>query len=294
MTAPLDWARDSAGWPHREQSRLVDAGGLHWHVQQWGPTGAPVLLLLHGTGASTHSWRTLAPRLAAEWCVLAPDLPGHAFTQTPPAATLTLPGMARAVAALLAALRLAPRLIVGHSAGAAVAAQMVLDGLAAPRALAGLNAAFLPFGGLAAPLFTPLARLLYSVPAAPRWLARRAADEAVVRRLVAGTGSTLDAEGLAFYARLLRSQAHGRSALGMMAHWDLHSLSRRLPGLGLPLHLLAGGQDRAVPARQARRVQAAVSGSTLRVLPGLGHLAHEEDAAAVLQWLHPIMDAALR
>lgn len=80
----MNWDHDGRDWPNREHSRFVEAAGLRWHVQQMGR--GPVLLLLHGTGASTHSWRALMPLLAAEFTVVAPDLPGHGFTSAPPAA----------------------------------------------------------------------------------------------------------------------------------------------------------------------------------------------------------------
>jgi hypothetical protein len=53
----LDWASDGADWPNRDASRFVDAGGLRWHVQVAG--SGPVLLLMHGTAASTHSFAAL-------------------------------------------------------------------------------------------------------------------------------------------------------------------------------------------------------------------------------------------
>jgi magnesium chelatase accessory protein len=63
MVTYLDWAKDGADWPNREASRFVDAAGMRWHVQVMGQ--GPVLLLLHGTGASTHSWRDVMPLLRA-------------------------------------------------------------------------------------------------------------------------------------------------------------------------------------------------------------------------------------
>lgn len=284
----MDWARDGADWPHRDRSRFVDAGGLRWHVQRWPAphADAPELLLVHGTGASTHSWRDLAPRLA-DWAgVLSMDLPGHGFTQAPPDGDHRLPSHARRLAQLAAAVAPAPALLVGHSAGAAIGARALLDGALPARALVSINGAFLPFGGVAAPLLSPLARVLHALPGVPQLFSRRAADPAVVRRLVEGTGSHLDEEGLALYGRLMRDPAHTRAALAMMAHWELQPLARALPGLRVPLLLLAGGNDRAVPPSQARRVAAHVPGARLDLLPGLGHLAHEEAPEAV--------DAALR
>jgi magnesium chelatase accessory protein len=290
MTRALDWDRDGPQWPHHERSQFVQAGGLRWHLQRFdGPSPqAPCALLLHGTGASTHSWRALAPLLAPHVQVLAIDLPGHAFTGLPPggagAAPLSLPGMARAVHRLLQVLGCRPALVVGHSAGTAVGVRMVVDGLLAPRLLVGLNAALLPLGGLAGPLFAPAAKLMALLPFVPRVFAWQAQDQAVLRRLLEGTGSTLDAEGTELYRRLVGIPAHVAGALGMMANWDLYALARDLPRLRTALLLLVGEQDRTVPPAQAlqvlQRLSPAVQARCIQ-LPGLGHLAHEEQPALV-------------
>jgi magnesium chelatase accessory protein len=285
----------NAPGPHAERSQLVEAGGQRWHLQAWPRPRAPRVLLLHGTGASVHSFRALAPRLAEGAAVLALDLPGHGRSGPPPGGDWTLPGLARQVATLLEARRFRPELVVGHSAGAAIAVQAVLHEGLEPRALVSLNGAFLPFGGVAAPLLSPLARLLYALPGVPGLFSGRAADPAVVRRLVEGTGSRLDEEGLALYGRLMRQPAHTRAALAMMAHWELQPLVQALPTLALPLHLIVGGNDRAVPPAQAERVRRLVRQATLERLPGLGHLAHEEApervAALIAGHLHEAVPA---
>ena len=293
MKPGLDWQRDGPHWPHHELSSFVWAAGLQWHVQRFsGPEHAPTLVLLHGTGASTHSWRDLAPLLAQRFDVVAMDLPGHAFTGMPPGGVgspqLSLPGMARAVHGLLQTLAISPALLVGHSAGAAVAVRMCLDGLITPRRLIGLNAALLPLGGLAGQFFSPVAKLLASAPLVPRLFAWHANEPAVLQRLLQGTGSTLDATGTALYQRLVRSPAHAAGALGMMANWDLPTLSRHLPQLAVPLDLVVGTRDRTVPPEQAQRVLTLLSPAArgeLVQLEGLGHLAHEERPERVAGWV---------
>ena len=99
MSLYLDFQTDGADWPNREASRFVKAAGMRWHVQVMGQ--GPALLLLHGTGSSTHSWRDVMPLLATRYTVIAPDLPGHAFTNPAPGGSLSLPGMSGAIAMLL-------------------------------------------------------------------------------------------------------------------------------------------------------------------------------------------------
>ncbi|MFO1337369.1 MAG: alpha/beta fold hydrolase BchO [Burkholderiaceae bacterium] len=282
----MNWEQEGRDWPNRESSRFVDAAGLRWHVQRMGQ--GPTLLLLHGTGAATHSWRDLMPLLAAHFEVVAPDLPGHGFTSPAPVAMRSLPAAAEAVTGLLRALGLSPVAIVGHSAGAAISAQMALErshagtALDALRQLVWLGAALVPFDGWAGRLAAPAARLLARSPL-PGWVAGRAREGAAVQRLIDATGSRLDAGGVAAYRTLLASATHVEGVLNLMGGWDLAPLARRLPTLALPVLWLHGEQDRTVPVHQADAVAARLPRLRLERLAGLGHLAHEEQPQRVAQ-----------
>ena len=284
--SPLDDAEsgiDAADWPNREYSRRVDCGALHWHVQMAGK--GPPMLLVHGTGASAHSFRDLIPRLAVRFTVVAPDLPGHGFTRGATDDDLSLPGMARALTRLLRVLGVRPVVVVGHSAGAAVLARMVLDCSISPRLLVGLNAALLPLQGLAGQLFLPAARLLAGNPLVPRLFAWHAAGHALAATMLRGTGSIIDERGVDLYARLMRSPRHVAGVLRMMASWDVAEIAVRLPDLRCPVALLVGTADRTVDPGQAERLRERVPGAEVRHLQGLGHLAHEERPAEVADWL---------
>ena len=281
MSPPLAWDTDGRAWPHRETSRFVSAAGLTWHVQEMG-AGDP-LVLIHGTGAATHSWRHLMPLLAASHRVIAMDLPGHGFTRGRPAGGLTLPGMAAALSALLSALAVNPVRLIGHSAGAAIALRMVRSGLDVPEVI-GLNPALMPFPGVFAPLFQGLARALVLNPLVPRLFAastRGAGD--TERFLVRSTGSQSDTAGLRCYGMLLGQSHHCRGALEMMAGWDLAALQRELPKVDVPVRLIHGAKDAAVPTSAAEQASRLLPHAELAVLAGLGHLAHEERADLVAQ-----------
>ncbi|MBO0661750.1 alpha/beta fold hydrolase [Jiella sp. MQZ9-1] len=276
MRAPLDLDREGRNWPHRDKSRFVEAGGTRFHVQTLGPEDAPPLLLLHGTGASTHSFRDLAPCLAERYRVIMPDLPGHGFTATPPWRRVSITGMSGALLSLLDALQVSPAYAAGHSAGAAILLRMALDGQIAPRRIVSLNGALLPFPGIAAHLFPRLAKLLFLNPVAPHFFAWRARSGGAVAQLMESTGSKIDAAGIAYYKRLLASPTHVDGALSMMANWDLDSLGRDLPRLAMPLTLIVGTRDRAIPPEVSERVARMVHNAEVVSLAGLGHLAHEE------------------
>jgi magnesium chelatase accessory protein len=55
-------------------------------------------------------------------------------------------------------------------------------------------------------------------------------------------------------------------------------------------HLLAVGRDRTVPASNSQRVAGMLPAATLTLLPGLGHLAHEEQPQQVFELMWPWID----
>ena len=190
--------------------------------------------------------------------------------------------MAKAIGELLVLLDVSPALLVGHSAGAALAVRMALDGLARPDNIVSINGALQPLGGLAGQVFSPVAKLMSALPFVPSLFAWQATYPSVLQKLIDSTGSRLDAEGMALYGQLVSNPGHAAGALGMMANWDLPQLASDLPRLTVPLSLIVGSQDHTVQPRQAEQLVAlwparsACARPQLINLPGLGHLAHEE------------------
>jgi len=278
----MSWAEHQAHWPHAQHSRFVQAGGIQWHVQMLGQ--GPCMLLLHGTGSGSFSWRGLLPALAQHFTVVAPDLPGHAFSSRGPAGALSLPGMAEGLRALLRQLNLTPQVIVGHSAGAAIAAHMALHFESTARStLIGLNPAWLPLPGVASWLFGPAAKLAALNPLSAWATAKLAAKPGAVADWIARTGSTLDARGIALYTRVLSDSGHVHGVLSMMAAWQLKPLAARLHEVRNPVFMLIGAQDQTVPPALADAACASLPQARQHLQPGLGHLAHEEDPVGSAQ-----------
>ncbi|MFN3862742.1 MAG: alpha/beta fold hydrolase BchO [Erythrobacter sp.] len=275
----LDWNREGLIWPHREASRFVQVGKARWHVQRMGPPSnknAPPLLLLHGTGASVHSWRGLMPLLARDYSVIALDLPRHAFTTGHDAYAMSLPAMAAEVAALLKALDIEPAAIIGHSAGSALALQLALaHGHSGP--IVGLSAALRPFPGPLAQIYPAIAKALFVNPLVPRLFSGTIDWAGGTRRFLwNATRSRIDPVGFACYRTLFKNARHAAGGLAMMANWDLPSLRARMGEVHNRVLLVHGSQDPAIPPDWAREAAGWLAQARLEVLPGLGHLAHEE------------------
>lgn len=67
----------------RTSVRKIEADGVELFYREAGDPSAPVILLLHGFPASSFMFRELIPRLADDYRVIAPDLPGFGFTRIP-------------------------------------------------------------------------------------------------------------------------------------------------------------------------------------------------------------------
>ncbi|WP_448502889.1 alpha/beta fold hydrolase BchO [Sphingomonas sp.] len=287
MSLSLD--RDGRNWPHRDASRFVRAGRIEWHVQEMGE--GPVALLIHGTGAATHSWRGVMPLLADRFRIVAIDLPGHGFTRGRPVGGMSIEAIRDALAELIEAMDVAPALLVGHSAGTALAVALVADRAVHARAIVGVGAAILPFPGLAARLFPTLAKLLFANPFAPYLFAQMArAPGEVERFLKRSTGSTPDAADVAAYTTLFQDAGHCGGAIAMMASWDLEALAAMLTRIDAPVLLLHGERDAAIPLAAMRGAVERLARAELIALAGLGHLAHEEQPGLVARHIAAFAD----
>lgn len=275
-------------WPHRSHSRTLPVGELDWHVQVMGR--GPTVVLLHGTGSSSHSWAEVMPALAEVATVVAPDLPGHGYTRGARLEELTLPRMAADLEALVGALGLPPPvLVVGHSAGAPLAVRWALQTPSPPRHILGLNPSLVPpppSYDWVAPYLNPIAT---SSPVASL-LAAVAGPSGMVDRLLDSTGSRLTAAQRARYASLFADPGHVRGAMGFMAAADLPGLLEAGRALDVPLTFVLGRADTWVPEPALRAVvERHFPQATVRRWEG-GHLLHEVEPARAAQLVRQLLD----
>jgi magnesium chelatase accessory protein len=279
----MDFAKMPVDWPFRSYARRVKSRPHDWCLLDIGQ--GPVILLLHGAGGSGHSFRNLIPLLSPHYRLIVPDLPGQGFTRAGSRSRFGLDPMAEDLVELCTTLQVQPAAVIGHSAGAAIALR--LAELMPLKTVAGINAALGTFEGAAGVMFPLLARVLAVTPFIPQVVSRLWGNEATVNRLLASTGSPLDAHGQAQYIALVKDAAHVEGTLGMMAQWRLDALMSRLPSQKTPILLIASTGDRAVPARVSADAARHVPSIRYAELPNYGHLVHEEAATEVAALLLP-------
>lgn len=269
----MRWPDDAQNWPLAAYSRRILHRPHRWHVQEHGE--GDTILLIHGAGGATQSFRTLFPLLAATHHVVAVDLPGQGFTQLGAQQRCGLDHMAQDLLSLIRHEGWNPVMIVGHSAGTAIALRLWELGLNPQNGIVGLNAALGNFKGVAGWLFPMMAKALAVTPISASLFASTTTRSGV-RNLIRGTGSTLDQDGLELYYRLATDRGHVDATLSMMAQWSLEGLLARLPRIDAPIHLITGQSDLAVPPKVSRDAAAMLPNAQVTELPQLGHLAHEE------------------
>jgi magnesium chelatase accessory protein len=261
----------------------VRTRSVEWHTEITG--SGPEILLVHGTAASSHSWRKLVPLLARNYRVLNLDLPGHGKSASHAPTDMGLDGMAAGLKELLQKLQFNPAIVVGHSAGAVILVRLCARLGYTAEHLVSFNGAFFPFAGAAGSLFSPIAKLVALTPFLPHLLSAVATRQ-TAERLLRDTGSVLAADDIDAYFELFKKSSHISAALHMMANWDLSEVTKDLAVLKVKCTFVAGGKDSTVPPGSANRAAAFCRLASAHVLPGFGHLLHEEQpalAAAIIR-----------
>lgn len=81
--------------PRGGHSAFTFVGGFQTHYLWWGRRDAPPVVCLHGGGQTAYMFEDLGAALAADWFVLAPDLPGHGDSDIDPAVSSNIGGLDR-------------------------------------------------------------------------------------------------------------------------------------------------------------------------------------------------------
>lgn len=273
-------------------SNFIDVKGQLVHLRDEGPrhTGEgspPPLVLIHGTSASLHTWEGWARALKAQRRVISFDLPGYGLTGPftgPYADAEAGPDPARLyhgenyatfLVDLLDALQVRQAVLAGNSLGGEIAWRTALR---APQRVAGLVLVD-ALGPEFRPQALPLGFVIASVP-----VLNRISEWALPRALVAqgvtsvyGDPDRVRPELVDRYFELALREGNRRALAQRMEHMVVGDGFERVKDITAPTLILWGTKDRLIPPEVGRQFQAAIPGSRLVLLEGLGHVPQEED-----------------
>ena len=239
----------------------------------------PALLLIHGIGDSSDSWRPVLSQLSLDHRVIVPDLLGHGRSAKP-RADYSVAAYANGMRDLLAVLGVDRATVVGHSLGGGVAAQfayqypercerlvLVASGGVGRSVSPLLRLAAVPGAELLMPLFG-----LPPVRAGTRAVGRLVAaiDRGIgrdVEEIISVVGALPDTRARQAILRTLRSGVDWRGQAITM-------LDRAYLADGLPSLVIWGEEDAIIPVGHARLAHSAMPGSRLEIFEEAGHFPH--------------------
>lgn len=256
----------------------LDVAGLRLHVRDGGPRAAPVVILMHGFGASLHTWEPWAQALAADHRVIRFDLPGFGLSGADPTGDY---GDARATAVLtglMDRLGVARASLIGNSIGGKLAWQFAAQN---PERVDKL--VLVSPDGFASPGFAYGKKT--EVPAMVR-LMRYALPTAMVRQSLApayGDPSVLTDAVVTRYRDLMLAPGIRDAMIARMGQVMLEDPRSLLRQVRAPTLLLWGEKDAMIPLANAADYLKALPDGRLVSLPGLGHVPQEEAPARSLE-----------
>lgn len=261
-----------------EDSKFIEVNGVNVHYKIYG-TGEPVLILLHGFGASLFSWHEVTTPLAEYGTVIAYDRPAFGLTERPLEWEGENPysqdAQVELVIGLMDALGVEKATLVGNSAGGTVS---MLTAVKYPERIESLI------------LVDPA---VYAGGGAPAWI-RPVLGTPQMRHLGPLFARQIQTQGVEFIKtawhdprKISQATFDGYQKPLKVENWDKAlwelTLSSRESGLAervkefeLPILVITGDDDRIVPTEQSLRLAEELPNAALAVIPQCGHLPHEE------------------
>ncbi|MGF1454805.1 MAG: alpha/beta fold hydrolase [Alphaproteobacteria bacterium] len=250
---------------------MIEIAGTRLHVRDDGPEAAPAVIMVHGFGASLHTWEPWAEALAGDFRVVRFDLPGSGLSPPDPTGVYTDERSIELILALMDDKGLDRASVIGNSIGGRIAWTLAarhpdrVDRLVliAPDGFASRGFAY----GEPAEVPAVLSLMRYVLPP---WLVRPTLEDSY------GDPSRLGEDTFRRYYDLLLAPGARGANLARLRQTVLTDPRPLLRGLKRPVLLVWGEKDRLIPVENAEDYLAALPDARAVTFPDLGHVPHEE------------------
>ncbi|WIG95682.1 alpha/beta hydrolase [Myxococcus sp. SDU36] len=253
-------------------SRFVTVNGVRTHYRDQGQ--GPVLVLLHGSNASLHTWDGWVDALSSHYRVITMDVPGQGTTGPDPWNRYTHDDEVAWLDALVRQLGLERFTLGGNSMGGGISWRYALHHPKKVERLILVDAY-----GLRRDEKLPIYLRLYKVPGV-RHVVRWYTPRFMVRRAVAATYGDprrITEETVDLYEDILLREGNREATWRRLAIDEDDSLEERLREIQVPTLILWGSRDEWILPNYAEKFHANIPDSRLVVFEGLGHVPMEED-----------------
>ena len=257
-------------------SRFVDVGnGLKVHVRDEGKRDGPVLVLLHGSSASLHTWEPWVKQLGDSYRVISLDQIGHGLTGPNPSGDYRMSAFVSSLDAVANKLGLTRFALAGNSMGGGIAWNYAVAHPDKVSALILVDASGAP---AARPTGTPIGFRIAQMPVVnrlaevitPRTLIEKSLRQSVSNQAMVDDGM------IDRYWDLLLYPGNRRATGQRFATPRTPADPARIATLKMPVLILWGAEDRLIPLSAGEWFAQAIPASKLIVYPGIGHIPMEE------------------
>lgn len=262
-------------------STFVDVKGLTVHLRDEGVRDDPVpIVLIHGTSSSLHTWEAWVTALKGQRRVISMDLPGFGLTGPNLQNDYSNPAYKQFILDLMDTLKVQRFILAGNSLGGEIAWQVAV---AAPQRVDKLilvDAAGYAFIPKSIPLGFRLARIPQLAWLTQHTLPRKMMESSVQN--VYGDPAKVTPTLVDRY-EAMTLRAGNRQALGLrFKQLNAGAYATQIKTITMPTLILWGAKDHLIPVSYAHQFKQDIAGSKLVVFDQLGHVPHEEDAAATI------------
>ena len=264
--------------------------GLRVHYRDEGNRDGRVLVLIHGSNASLHTWESWVAILGKDFRVISLDLPGHGLTGNNPAGRYDNASYVGVVDRLLTKLNVNKAVIGGNSMGGGVTWMYALAHPEKVEALLLVDSGGQPYAKSGD---TPLGFRLMRMPVlkeAARFIAPRSIFESSVKTSMS-VQSKIDDTLVDRYWELNRYPGNREATIQRFSNPNSmqSGTKEKLATIKIPVLILWGAQDNLIPVSSATWFAEAMPQAKLIIYPDVGHIPMEEipekSAGDVKVWL---------
>jgi pimeloyl-ACP methyl ester carboxylesterase len=275
-------------------SQFINLDGINVHYKQYG-TGEPYIILLHGFGASTFTWREVIEPLSQYGTVIAYDHPGSGLTDRPWKMTWDgldpygVDGQVQMLLKLMDAKGIQKAILIGNSAGGAIATYAAWQYPDRVQALVEVDAAiyqqgnFIPFW-LNWVLYTPEAERIG--PLLMRSIQKWGVD--FLHSAWYDQAKITDAV-LAGYEKPLHAPDWDKGLFELLRAPRPASIIPHIREISIPSLVISGNSDKIVPIKFSIQLADELPNTSLVVIPQCGHLPMEEQPQLFLETVIPFI-----